>query len=166
MRTFNTVLHRVKSPQNVGMIIRSHVAFGGDKVIFVGYEEPWKFKKGSQAFSRKLESSCQIKHFRNDLDFFNWSEEQRLKNLAIEITESSELITNFNFTESSNLIVGNEAIGLPTNFLEKCDAIITIPQFGFAECLNVAVSASIAMHEFMRCQFTSPQKIMGVKFSL
>ncbi|MDH5764240.1 MAG: TrmH family RNA methyltransferase [Nitrospinota bacterium] len=33
---FLTVLHQLKSPENVGMIVRSHVAFGGDKVILSG----------------------------------------------------------------------------------------------------------------------------------
>ena len=42
---FNTVLYSIKSPVNVGAITRSHVAFGGDKLIFVGYEKPWISKK-------------------------------------------------------------------------------------------------------------------------
>jgi len=55
MFKFNTVLFQVFSPQNVGMIIRSHVAFGGKALIFVGYDKPWSFKTGTHGFSRKLE---------------------------------------------------------------------------------------------------------------
>lgn len=57
---FVTALHQLNSPQNVGMIVRSHVAFGGDKLIFIGQELPWKFKKSTQAFSRQLEKKCEI----------------------------------------------------------------------------------------------------------
>jgi 23S rRNA (guanosine2251-2'-O)-methyltransferase len=52
---FCTVLHTLQSPQNVGMIVRSHVALGGDRVVLLGHEQPSKFGKSRQAFSRRLE---------------------------------------------------------------------------------------------------------------
>lgn len=66
---FATILRELQSPKNVGMIIRSHVALGGGPLVFLGYESPWKFKKGTQAFSRKLEKKCEILNIDND-DFF------------------------------------------------------------------------------------------------
>jgi 23S rRNA (guanosine2251-2'-O)-methyltransferase len=54
---FCTVLNRLKSPTNVGMIVRSHVAFGGQQVVFIGDDKPWEFRKGSQSFSPQARSA-------------------------------------------------------------------------------------------------------------
>ena len=81
-----TALHTLKSPQNVGMIVRSHVAFGGAQVLFVGHELPWRFRKGTQAFSRKLERQCEIAHCPGDDDFFAWCAEHSVVPVAVEIS--------------------------------------------------------------------------------
>jgi 23S rRNA (guanosine2251-2'-O)-methyltransferase len=150
MRTFNTVLYRVLSPQNVGMIIRSHVAFGGKYLIFAGYDEPWAFKPGTQGFSRKLESKCNILHFLEFEDLLAWSRNKYFKNIAIEISKSGKPVVEFRYPDHCNFIVGNEGAGIPDEVLRQCDEIIYIPQFGEVECLNVAVSASIVLFDFTR----------------
>ena len=147
---FCTVLHKLKSPENVGMIVRSHVAFGGDKVVFVGHELPWRFRKSTQAFSRKLEKICELVYLREDEEFFKWCHDHNLSSVAIEISPNTSDLRNFEFPQRTALIVGSEAIGLTTDFLARCDAIVRIPQFGQVECLNVAVSASVAMYELNR----------------
>ena len=157
MNTFNTILYKVLSPKNVGMIVRSHVAFSGDKIVFVGYKAPWDFKKGSQAFSRKLEAYCDFLHFRQEADFFEWSEAKKLTNIAIEIDEEANRLPEYSFSGDCNLIVGSEKTGLSKAFMQRCDSILTIPQFGPVECLNVAVSSSIAMYEFRRLETTKLQ---------
>jgi tRNA G18 (ribose-2'-O)-methylase SpoU len=154
------------SPQNVGMIIRSHVAFGGNMVIFVGYDKPWDFKKGSQAFSRKLENKCKIETFNNTEAFFEWSKKYGYQNIAIEISETSKPILHFNFIENSNLIVGNERNGIDESFLAKCDSIVHIPQYGQVGCLNVAVSASVAMYEFAKLFNNGEKQIKGSQFEI
>lgn len=53
-----TALRDLKSPHNVGQIVRSHVAFGGGPLVFVGRDAPWRFTRTTQAFSRKLERSA------------------------------------------------------------------------------------------------------------
>ena len=155
MKKFNTILYKVLSPKNVGMIVRSHVAFGGDKFVFVGYDKPWDFKKGSQAFSRKLEAECEFLHFENEEDFFNWAKKENLINYAIEINDRSNILQNTDLQTNCNFIVGSEKSGLPIDFIDKCDNIIVIPQFGNVECLNVSISSSIAMYEFRRNEETT-----------
>lgn len=150
MKTFNTVLYKVLSPQNVGMIIRSHVAFGGKYLIFIGYDKPWTFKPGTQGFSRKLEKGCVIENFPDSDDFFEWSKRNGFVNIAIEISDSAISLTDYKFPDTCNLIVGNEGAGIPTDFLKKCDDTVYIPQFGKVECLNVAVSASIVLFDFAK----------------
>lgn len=147
---FCTVLHSLKSPQNVGMIIRSFEAHNGNFVLFTGDSLPWQFKKGSTSFSRKLENRVQIKHIPNPTDAIDYLSKQGYAIVSLEISKQSTLLPNFTFPDRVALVVGNEANGLPLDFLELSDAVVTIPQYGKVGSLNVAVSASIAMYELTK----------------
>ncbi len=160
---FCTILNSLKSPQNVGMIIRSHVAYGGSELIMTGLDHPWKFKKGSQAFSRKLEAQCNILHIPDQYESLKWCKENNYPSIAVEIKEDAFFLDEFSFPKRSAIIVGNEEHGLNTKFIEKCDHVVTIKQIGEVGSLNVAVSASTAMYEFNRSR-TSVNKIVGNKY--
>lgn len=147
---FCSVLHNLKSPLNVGTIVRTHVAFGGGPVVFVGQNRPWEFKKSTQAFSRKLERLCELVFLETDDAFFAWCEIEDYSPVAIEIADDSVRLPEFDFPQQTALVVGNEARGLTSDFLGRCDATITVPQFGEVECLNVGVSCAIAMYELNR----------------
>ena len=149
---FSTVLHSLKSPQNVGMIVRSHVAHGGEQVIFTGHDLPWQFKKGSESFSRKLEKQVELKHFPNPVNAIDHLRKAGYAVVAIEIAEKAETLVDFEFPNKVALLLGNEADGLPTELLSLADHVITIPQYGAVGSLNVAVAASIAMYELMKGQ--------------
>ena len=146
---FATVMHHLKSPENVGMIVRTHVAFGGEKLIVVG-PDPWRLKKRAQGFSRRLEKVTEMLHVPDDDAFFAWCEAERYVPVAIEIAEAPVYLPGFVFPERPAVIVGNEAKGLPKAFLERCAHVLTIPQFGRVRCLNTAVSCSIALYELNR----------------
>ena len=162
--SFCTILHSLKSPQNVGMIVRTHVAYGGSEFIITGNDLPWRFKKGSQAFSRKLENLCGVKHIENPIDTLNWCKSNGYSTVAIEINpDKTVFLDEFDFPEKTAIILGNEALGLDTNFLEQCDYIVTIRQFGDVGSLNVAISASVAMYELNRSNKNS-STLIGNKY--
>src|SRR5678816_1970618 len=135
---FCTVLHTLQSPQNVGMIVRSHVAFGGDRIVMLGNEQPWKFGKATQAFSRRLEKLCEFVHLPSDDQFFEWCEQERLTVVALEISSPPTYLGEFVFPERVALVVGRESTGLPADFLARCTHVVTVPQFGAVGSLNVA----------------------------
>ena len=147
---FCTVLHTLQSPQNVGMIVRSHVALGGDRVVLLGHDQPWRFGKGTQAFSRRLEALCEFIQLRTDDEFFAWSAAEGLAPVALEIQAPPTYLDAFTFPERMALVVGREAGGLAPRFLARCAHVVTVPQFGPVGSLNVAVAASVAMYEVQR----------------
>ena len=161
---FCTVLHTLKSPQNVGTIIRTHVAFNGSEVVFVGQEKPWSFGKGTQAFSRKLERLCKMVFLPTDEALFGWCKEQGYSTVAVEIDHISTPVHSFQFPSASALIFGSEGHGLTREFLEGCDSVIRIPQPGAVGSLNVGVSAAIIMYELSRASGVE-QSIEGSKFA-
>lgn len=146
---FATVAHNLTSPENTGMMLRAHVAFGGERFVMVG-PEPWRFKKRTQAFSRRLERICSIVYLPDDDSLFQWCQVERFVPVAIEIAEAPILLPSFRFPERPAIIVGHEGKGLSDEFLRRCSHVVTIPQFGPVDCLNVAVSCSIAMYELNR----------------
>ncbi len=149
-KIFCTVLHTLNSPENVGMIVRSHVAHGGEALVFTGQQLPWAFRKRSEAFSRKLEKQVRIVHIADPDEAIGSLREQGYTIVAIEIAEQATPIDAFDFPDKTALVLGNEGEGLPESFLAQADHIVTIPQYGKVASLNVAVSASIAMFELMR----------------
>ena len=163
MSAFATVLHDLRSPVNVGTIVRSHVAFGGSDVVFVGLEKPWRFKRNTQAFSRRLERICDITYLKSDDEFFAWCADSDYSPIAIEISSDSMPLPDFRFPERPALVVGNEGQGLSSSFLSSCSGIAVIPQFGDVACLNAGVSAAVAMYEFQRST-PMTREIVGGKF--
>lgn len=132
------------------MIVRTVVAMGGNEVVFVGHEKPWSFKKSTESFSRKLERTCEIVFQKTEEDYFAWAEARGYTSIAVEISEDAVPVEAFNFPESPALIFGNEGTGLSRKFLDSCEAIVRIRQFGPVGSLNVATAAAIAMHELNR----------------
>ncbi|MBD3386625.1 hypothetical protein GF407_17105 [candidate division KSB1 bacterium] len=146
---FATVLHHLKSPENTGMIVRMHVAFNGNELIIVG-PEPWRFKKRTQAFSRRLEKICNLIYLKDDEALFEWFDVNEYTPVAVEIAENPNFLPDFVFPPRPAIIVGNEGTGLAPDFIDRCGAVVTIPQYGPVACLNVAMSCGVAIYEFMR----------------
>lgn len=149
---FATVLHNLKSPENVSIIVRAHVAYGGNELIIVGQNLPWRFKKNMQRFSRRLERICNIIYIKTDNEFFAWCHDTGYDPIAVEIPTPTVFLRDFAFPDKPAIIVGNEGHGLPEPFLKKCTAVVTIPQYGPVACLNAAVSCATAMYEFCRAK--------------
>lgn len=160
---FCTILNALKSPQNVGLIIRSHVAYGGSDFIFTGIDRPWQFKKGTQSFSRKLEKECSPIHIPSPYNALEWCKKNGYTSIAVEINQDAVFLDDFSFPDRSAIIVGNEESGLDAAFVDKCDYVVTIRQSGAVGSLNVAVAASTVMYEFNRFS-KNVGRIVGSQF--
>ncbi len=159
---FAIALRDLKSPVNIGTTVRTAVAFGGEAIVFISFQE-WKFKKGAQAFSRGLERHAKIEWVKTDDEFFAWASAEGYAPIAVEISESGACLPGFAFPSRPVLVVGNEGAGLPGSFLERCAGIVTIPHYGPVASLNVGVSAAVAMYEFVRLR-PATQKIRGDQY--
>jgi len=147
---FATVLHQLRSPQNVGSIVRTHVALGGEALVLVGLERPWQFKKGTRAFSRKLERLCPITYLPTDASFFNWCNTNGMRPVAVEIRGAACPVEDARWPDRPAIVLGNERSGLGDDFLAECEHTVCIQQHGPVGSLNVAIAHGIAAHEFMR----------------
>jgi tRNA G18 (ribose-2'-O)-methylase SpoU len=149
--TFNTVLNQLRSAKNIGMIARSHLAFGGELLIIIGDKNKWNFKGGTSTYTRKIDELEKLIFFETFQLFLDWNKKNfKGLNLAIEIDDHSAFSTNYKMPDGCNIILGNERTGIRKEELKLCDKTITIPQVNAIGSLNVAISASIIFYEFSK----------------
>ncbi len=132
------VLAQIADPGNMGTLIRTTAAMGFNSVVVVEGADPWSHKV-VQASAGALAQ----------VSLFCWSWEKLLKNkgdkeLVALVTiggQAPEKLKNKNCL----LIVGNEAHGIPPEWIKTCDKKITLPISNKVESLNAAVAGSIAL---------------------
>ena len=137
------ILDNIRSPFNVGSILRTAECFGLEEVIMCGItpipELNNKIKKSMKYspinYSYNFDTITTIKNLR----------EQGYKIVSLEKCNNSIPIMNINFSFPLALIVGNEEFGLSKEILENSDYIIHIPIYGYKNSLNVAVATGIAL---------------------
>ena len=150
MLMFATVLNELNSPQNVGSIVRTHVAMGGGPLLMIGHDRPWRFRKGTQAFSRKLEKQCEITYLAGEEAFLEWCSDHHWNPVGVEIYPRATSLGDMVWPERPALVFGNERIGLSDRFLGACSKVARIPQFGPVGSLNVAIAHGMVTYELQR----------------
>ena len=148
------VAYQLKSPENMGHIIRLASNFGCTKVLFIGDEltvRHNKIKKVAGAAAGQVEwlfcdKSNWGNHIPNDYTI-----------VALETTENSKNIIQGTLPEKMALVLGNEIQGLPSEMLAQCTHFYHIPMIGTIKSMNVSHACSVALYEWLR------QNILPVK---
>lgn len=97
-------------------------------------------------------------------DLFEYAAAEGYDPVAVEIAETAEPLFAFHWPARPLLLIGNEGRGVPARALER-SRIVRIPQYGRVECLNAAVSAAVALYDFLGKRATLPEAgIRGAKF--
>ncbi len=133
------VLARVSDPGNMGTLIRTAGACGIRSIIVVEGTDPWS-PKVIQASAGTIAL----------VDIFQWdwktlmASRKSLKLAALVPTGGSSIDS----LKPSNtlLVVGNEAHGIPAEWLSQCEERITLPMPGGTESLNASIAGSIALY--------------------
>jgi TrmH family RNA methyltransferase len=145
------VLDRIQDPGNLGTILRSADAFGFEAAVLL---------KGTvDAFNPKTLRSTMGSIFRVKL-----ITAEGAAACAAQLKENGFLLIGTDpkgdiptyedkrmpLPEMVAIVIGNEANGISTELLEKCDRKVRIPMPGKAESLNAAIAAAIMMYEETR----------------
>ena len=142
-------LDGITDPRNLGAIIRSTAAFGGNGIILpqrrsVGVTAAaWKTSAGAAArlpVSMAANLTATIKSFKDQGVFvigLDGGGDTMLPGL--ELADRPLLI-----------VVGNEGKGLSKLVTDNCDAIVSIPISASTESLNAGIAASVALYEVAR----------------
>lgn len=141
------VFERISDPGNLGTIIRSADWFGFNTIGLS--------KNSVEITNPKVirASMGSIFHLQilDEIDLKIFIDQMRKNNYKIVGTiTTGKSVSKFNLKENCLLIFGNESMGISKEILNLCDEFITIPAFGSAESLNLAISASIFFYELRR----------------
>ena len=142
------ILDEIKDPGNMGTIIRTADAAGFNGVIV---------SKGCvDVYNPKVLRSTMgsIFHIPINLsqDLSYALKEIKSQNIRVYAahTKGNLYYYEADMTQSTAIVIGNEAFGISDKTMESADELISIPITGRAESLNASVAAGILMYEPLR----------------
>jgi 23S rRNA (guanosine2251-2'-O)-methyltransferase len=143
------ILHDIRSALNVGAIFRTCDATGTEKLHLSGitpYPPHNKIPKTALGATERVE----WEHTRDIDEILNSLKTNNIKIVSVEITAKSISYFEFDFTVPNALIFGNEISGIDVDIINKSDAIVQVPMFGYKKSLNVATTCGIVLYEAVR----------------
>jgi len=141
------VAYQIKTPENMGNILRLADNAGCKKVLIVTDDDNIRMSKVRKTAGLSYDSMnwelCKISELfqRIPSDY---------KTISLETSSDSESIFKTNLPEKMAIIVGNEIVGIDHDILDHSDLIIHIPLFGHNTSMNVSHALAVALFEWRR----------------
>lgn len=137
--TAGIVLAGVSDPGNMGTLIRTCAAFGKKSVVVI---------EGCDPFSPKVIQSTAGTIAQ--MNIFEWSWQDLMKHKAslelMCLVKDGGVSPHTLKTPDSLIVIGSEAHGVPQEWQNECDHLVTIPMPGGTESLNAAIAGSIGLY--------------------
>ncbi|MCW6004022.1 rRNA methyltransferase [Micromonospora sp. CPCC 205371] len=157
------VFDRPTSPGNIGTLIRSADAFGACGVIVTGHAADVYDPKSVRASTGSL-FALPVVRAPSHQAVLAWVGATRGGAIDVRVVGTDEHgdleVAEFDFTQPTLLLVGNESTGLSSAWREACDHLVQIPMSGTASSLNAATAASVVLYESAR-QRTAAKREAG-----
>jgi TrmH family RNA methyltransferase len=139
----------LQDPGNLGTLVRSAEAFGAGGVLTTpGTVSAWNQK----ALRASVGSVFRVPVVAVDASEMGALKRRGVRLIAAVGADDVGVIAagEMDFTLPCALMIGNEGAGLPAEWMEMCDARVTIPCPGAVESLNAAVAGSLLLYEASR----------------
>ncbi|MGC4812851.1 RNA methyltransferase [Micromonospora sp. DT228] len=147
------VFDRPTSPGNIGTLIRSADAFGASGVVITGHAADVYDPKAVRASTGSL-FSVPVVRVPGHRPVLDWVAAVRADGVEVQVVGTDESgaveATEYDFTQPTLLVVGNETSGLSSAWRDACDHLIRIPMVGAASSLNAATAGSVVLYEAAR----------------
>ncbi len=143
------ILDNLRSAFNVGSIVRTADCVLAEKIYYCGYTAHPPHKKLEKTSLGSL-PYVPWEHREHTVDIVHELKAQNIPVVALETTNQSRSIWEFDFPLPVALVMGNEALGVSRPVLELADAIVEIPMLGYKNSINVAVASGIVSYEIQR----------------
>lgn len=137
----------VRDPGNLGTLIRTLDAAGGQAVIVHAGTDP----SHPNALRASLGTTFRVPVFRAVArdELFDWAARHRVTTIATSARAEHEL-WDMPVQFPAAVLVGNEGDGLGKETVGRCDLRVAIPMLGTATSLNVSVAAGVVLYEMRR----------------
>jgi TrmH family RNA methyltransferase len=158
------VFDRPTGPGNIGSIIRSADAFGADGFIVTGHAADVYDPKAVRASTGSLFALPAVR-VPSQREVMEWVAAQRSDGVPIVVVGTDEHgsvdVFDFDLTQPTLLLVGNETSGLSAAWKELADELVRIPMTGAASSLNAANAATAVLYEAARQRAHSSKTSAG-----
>ena len=143
------ILDNITDPRNLGAVIRSVAAFGGDGVIIPERRSAsvtavaWRTSAGTAArlpVARATNITRTVKEFQKN----------GYQVVGLDAGGEHTLDTYEGGTDPVVIVIGSEGKGISRLVSETCDVLMSIPMTGWVESLNASVAAGSVLSEFAR----------------
>lgn len=151
------VLDHLRSPYNVGAILRTMECVGLRRIISLGYT-PRLDSKQVKRSAMGCEALMQVEYEQDGVAALKRLQAQGFQMYALETIVPSTSVFDLALVLPSQetplaLVVGNEEFGVDESLLGMADHLIHIPTFGTKNSLNVSIAFSVAIYQFWAAIF-------------
>lgn len=150
------VLDHLRSPYNVGAILRTMECVGLSRVLSIGYT-PRLDTRQVQRSAMGCDAVMEVEYAEDGVEAIETLKDQRYKMYALETivpsTSVFDLPPVLQHDDNIALIVGNEECGVDEMLIARTDHLIHIPTFGRKNSLNVSIAFSITIYQFWQTLF-------------
>jgi tRNA G18 (ribose-2'-O)-methylase SpoU len=147
---------------NIGNLLRTANAFLAGEIILIGRAD---FDDTGSARIHRFE---RMHHVPDQAAFRAYAEQQGYQTVAVEIDPRAELLPEFRYPAKPLFVLGSELAGLPVDLSEAAHHRVMIPQYGLIPCLNVNISCSIVLYDYVTRTHPDlrPAPVEGAKYKL
>ena len=150
------VLDQLRSPYNVGAIIRTMECVGLRRVISIGYT-PRLDSKQVQRSAMGCDAVMDVEYIEDGVGALRDLQAQNYQIHVLETIIPSTSVFDLNSSLQKNgniaLVLGNEEFGVDEEIIAMADQRLYIPTFGQKNSLNVSIAFSITIYQFWNAMF-------------
>lgn len=147
-KSLHVVLENIHDPHNVSAIFRTCDSVGVGKVSLLYNQEPFpKIGKKSSASANKW---IEKEKYKDVKSCFSKLKEEGFKIIVSSISDDSKNIYEFDLTQKTAIVLGNEHRGVSEEAIKLADEKFIIPMYGMVQSLNVSVAAAVVLYEAQR----------------
>lgn len=148
-RTFTpvVVLEDVYDRGNASAVFRSAEAMGFGQVHMIELGE--KIKE-SQRTTAGADKWVELKRWKSTKACVDELKKQGKKIVVTHLAPTSVPIDDFDFTQPSALVLGNEKNGVSPEMVAAADACVVLPMRGFVQSFNISVAGALALWHIMK----------------
>lgn len=144
-------LYEVADPGNLGTIIRTLDAVGGNGIILIGNStDPYD----PGALRASMGAIFSVKIVKTSLaDFVDWA---GMGHITIFGTsdQAEDSYMRQEYEDDMILLMGSERQGLPQELIKICKHLISLPMFGTADSLNLSVATGVFLYDVLEKRMT------------
>lgn len=156
------ILDNLRSAFNVGSIFRTADCALVKEVIACGTTAHPPHQKLDKTSLGAIDY-VPNRYFSKTIDAVEEMKQQGIPVIALELTDQSHTLWDYDFPMPAAIVLGNEALGVDERVLNKVDAIIEIPMLGYKNSMNVASTFSVVAYEIHRQYWQQQSHVSRVR---